>query len=101
MAREPTPHRWRLFLAKEMRKWEATFPEDLWREFGRLTSWRGSIHSRPKYWGRLVMELIYGYLEPSVAEWLRKNKTPRPRKGQAHHQWLNEQYGIRKLMEHI
>jgi hypothetical protein len=46
------------------------------------------------------MELIYGYLEPSVAEWLRKNN-PRPRKGQAHHQWLNEQYGLRKLLEHI
>jgi len=38
----------RLFLEEEVRKWEATFPEELWREFGRLTNWQGSIHQRPK-----------------------------------------------------
>jgi len=90
----------RLFLADEMRKWEHTFPEELWREFGRLTNWRGSLIQRPKYWGRLVMELIYDYLEPDVADWLRKNN-PKPQKGQNHHQWLNSQYGLKKLTEHI
>src|SRR5438445_384478 len=39
----------RAFLAEEMRKWEPTFPDELWREFGRLTHWQGSVHSRPKY----------------------------------------------------
>lgn len=90
----------RLFLGEEMRKWEQTFPEELWREFGRLTNWHGSLIQRPKYWGRLVMELIYDYLEPDVADWLRKNN-PKPQKGQNHHQWLNEQYGLKKLTELI
>ncbi len=88
------------FLSDEMRKWESTFPEELWREFGRLTNWKGPVHSRPKYWGKLVMELIYGYLDPDVAKWLKENK-PRPRHGQNYHQWLNEHYGLRRLIEHI
>ncbi len=29
----------KLFLAEEMRKWEKTFPDDLWVQFGRLTNW--------------------------------------------------------------
>lgn len=70
----------RLFLEEEMRKWEKTFPDQLWVEFGRLTNWRGAIHSRPKYWGLLVMELVYGYLDKDVAEWLRTN-APAPQKG--------------------
>jgi hypothetical protein len=90
----------RLFLEEEMRKWEATFPDELWREFGRLTNWSGSINQRPKYWGKLVMELVYEYLDPDVAQWLKKNN-PKPRKGQNHHQWLSSQYGLRKLVEHI
>jgi hypothetical protein len=90
----------RIFLEEEMRKWEATFPDELWREFGRLTNWSGSINQRPRYWGKLVMELVYEYLDPDVAEWLKKNN-PKPQKGQNHHQWLSSQYGLRKLVEHI
>jgi hypothetical protein len=90
----------RLFLEEEMRKWEATFPDELWREFGRLTNWRGPLHQRPKYWGKLVIELVYEYLDPDVAQWLKRNN-PKPRKGRNHHQWLSSQYGLRKLTEHI
>jgi P63C domain-containing protein len=90
----------RLFLLEEMRKWERTFPNELWEQFGRLTHWKGAIHQRPKYWGKLVMELIYEYLDPDVAQWLREN-APRPQKGQNYHQWLTSQYGLRKLIEHI
>ena len=90
----------RLFLEDEMRPWEKTFPDELWVQFGRLTNWRGPIHERPKYWGKLVMELVYGYLDEDVAEWLKKN-APEPRKGRNYHQWLSGQYGLRKLVEHI
>ena len=90
----------RLFLEEEMRPWEKTFPDELWIQFGRLTRWRGPIHERPKYWGKLVMELIYGYLDADVAEWLKTN-APEPRKGRNYHQWLSGQYGLRKLVEHI
>ena len=88
------------YLEEEMRKWEKTFPDDLWMEFGRLTGWSKSIHKRPKYWGKLVMELIYEYLEPDVAQWLREN-APKPKHGKNYHQWLSSQYGLQKLVQHI
>lgn len=90
----------KLYLEEEMRKWEKTFPDQLWEQFGRLTNWKGRIHQRPKYWGQLVMKLIYEYLDPEVAQWLREN-APKPMHGQNYHQWLSSQYGLRKLVEHI
>jgi hypothetical protein len=90
----------KLFLADEMRPWEKTFPDELWVQFGRLTNWRGPIHSRPKYWGKLVLELVYGYLDRDVTEWLKKN-APAPRAGQNYHQWMSGQFGLKKLIEHI
>jgi hypothetical protein len=89
-----------LYLENEMRQWEKTFPDELWVEFGRLTNWRGPIHQRPKYWGKLVNELVYDYLDHDVAEWLRAN-APKPRHGQNYHQWLTSQYGLKKLTEHL
>ena len=88
------------YLEDEMRKWEKTFPDDLWIEFGRLTKWKGTVTQRPKYWGNLVMELVYGYLDKDVAKWLKEN-APSPRHGQNYHQWLSGQYGLKKLVEHI
>ena len=88
------------YLEDEMRKWEKTFPDELWIEFGRLTGWKGTVSQRPKYWGRLVMELVYEYLDADVAQWL-KEHAPAPRHGQNYHQWLSGQYGLKKLIEHI
>lgn len=88
------------YLADEMRQWEKTFPDELWQEFGRLTNWKGSVTHRPKYWGHLVTELVYTYLDPDVCKWLKDNK-PKPEKGRNWHQWLSEQYGLRKLFQHI
>ncbi|MGA3105173.1 MAG: P63C domain-containing protein [Terriglobales bacterium] len=90
----------KLFLAEEMRKWEKTFPDELWEQFGRLTNWKGGVNSRPKYWGKLVMELIYEYLDPDVAQWLKDN-APRPVGTNSYHRWLTEQYGLKRLIEHI
>lgn len=90
----------RAYLEAEMRQWEKTFPDELWEEFGRLTGWSHSVTRRPKYWGYLVMELVYDYLDPDVAKWLKDN-APAPRKGQNYHQWLTSQFGLRKLTEHI
>lgn len=89
-----------LYLQEEMRKWEKTFPDQLWVEFGRLTKWTGPVTQRPKYWGKLVMELVYGYLDPDVAAWLKTN-APKPISGHNYHQWLSSQYGLKKLTEHL
>ncbi|MBI5094647.1 MAG: hypothetical protein HZB26_19705 [Candidatus Hydrogenedentes bacterium] len=92
--------RLRAYLSEEMREWEKTFPDQLWSELGRLTNWKGAISKRPKYWGRLVNELVYDYLDPDVAKWLREN-APRPKHGQNYHQWLSGQFGLQRLLEVI
>jgi P63C domain len=66
-----------------------------WEEFGRLTNWEGPLHARPKWWGKLVIELIYDTLDPTVAKWLKENKPPL---GFKWHQQLTENYGARKLV---
>lgn len=89
-----------VYLEDEMRKWEKTFPDELWVEFARLTRWKGTVTQRPKYWGKLVMELVYGYLDKDVARWLKDN-APAPRHGKNYHQWLSGQYGLKRLIEQI
>lgn len=90
----------RAFISDELRAWEKTFPDELWEQFGRLTGWSGSLHQRPKYWGKLVLELIYDALDPDVAEYLKQNK-PAPRHGRNYHQWFTEEYGVNQLVTHI
>ena len=85
----------RLFIAEELRAWEKTFPDELWEEFGRLTNWKGPLNSRPKYWGQLVIELIYDTLDPDVAKYLRENRPP---PGVHWHRNLTENHGVRRLV---
>ncbi len=87
-------------LSEDMRTWESTFPDDLWREFGRLTNWKGSLKKRPKYWGKLVNELIYDNLDKDVAKYLRENKPPKLT-GQKYHQWFNKERGVKELINLI
>ena len=88
------------FVSDEMRGWEKTFPDALWEEFGRLTNWQGPLHSRPKWWGKLVMELIYSALDADVAKYLKENKPP-PVAKMNYHQWLSRHYGLKQLVTHI
>ena len=90
----------RAFISEELRAWEKTFPAELWEEFGRLTHWQGSLQQRPKYWGKLVLELIYDAMDPDVAKYLKENK-PKPRHGLNYHQWLSEDLGVRALTTHL
>lgn len=85
----------RAFIAEELRAWEKTFPDELWEEFGRLTNWQGALHNRPKWWGKLVIELIYDTLDPDVAEYLKNNK---PDPSIKWHQQLTENIGVRQLV---
>lgn len=84
-----------LYIAEELRAWEKTFPDELWNEFGRLTNWKYSLRLRPKWWGKLVIELIYDTLDPDVAKYLRENKPP---SGIHWHRQLSENYGARQLV---
>ena len=88
------------YVADELRSWEPTFPDELWEQFGRLTNWKGPLHSRPKWWGHLVNELIYQAMDPDVAKYLKENK-PKPFHGQNYHQWLTQDVGLKALIPHI
>lgn len=90
----------RAFISDDLREWEKTFPDELWEQFGRLTNWKQPLHSRPKWWGKLVMELVYDALDPDIAEHLRTNKPP-PRRGANYHQWLTQNVGLKALITHI
>lgn len=85
----------RAFIADELREWEKTFPDELWQEFGRLTNWQGALHSRPKWWGKLVIELIYDTLDKDVARYLKDNKPPQ---GVHWHRQLTDNVGARQLV---
>lgn len=85
----------RAFIADELRAWEKTFPDELWAEFGRLTGWSGNLHSRPKWWGKLVIEMIYDTLDRDVADFLKNNKPP---PGVRWHRQLTENIGVRALV---
>lgn len=85
----------RAFIAEELRAWEKTFPDELWEEFGRLTGWKTPLQSRPKWWGKLVTELVYDTLDTDVAAYLKANKPP---PGVRWHQKLTENHGARQLV---
>lgn len=85
----------RAFISDELRAWEKTFPDELWEEFGRLTGWKTPLQTRPKWWGKLVTELIYDTLDEDVAKYLKENKPP---PGAKWHSQLTEDVGIRQLV---
>jgi P63C domain len=87
-------------LADALQKWEKTFPDSFWVELGRLTQWKGSIKQRPKYWGKLVNELIYDNIDKDTALWLRENVPPKLT-GQKYHQWLKQEVRVTTLTNHI
>ena len=87
----------RAFIADELRAWEKTFPDELWMDFGRLTGWQGKLHSRPKWWGRLVIELIYD-LDPDVAEYI---KTHKPPAGVHWHRHPTDNVGVPQLVSRL
>lgn len=88
------------YISEELRAWNKTFPDELWELFGRLTRWQGALHLRPKWWGKLVNELVYDAMDPEVAEYLRTNKPPSTDSAR-YHQWLTEDFGLKRLQAHI
>jgi hypothetical protein len=66
------------FIAKELRPWVATFPNEYYEQLFRLRGLdfpRDSV-KRPRYFGHLTNDIIYARLAPKVLEEL-KSATPR------------------------
>lgn len=91
------------FIAKELRPWVHTFPEDYYRELFRL---RGAAYNptsvkRPMYFGHLTNDIIYARLAPQVLQELRRRgeRTPSGRLRYHHHRRLTDDIGHPKLRE--
>jgi len=93
------------FIAKELRKWIKTFPDEFYIEMFRLRGWQYIPFSvkRPSVVGKYTNDLIYERLAPNVLEELKK-KNPKDIKGRRKHkhfQWLTEDVGDPRLREHL
>jgi hypothetical protein len=93
------------FIAKELRQWVKTFPDDFYKELFRLRklAYPPNNGLKPQYIGKLTNDLVYARLAPGVLEEL-KRMTPRDEKGRAkhrYHQQLTEEIGHPRLREHL
>ncbi len=92
------------FVARELRKWVRTFPPDFYKELFRLRKLKYPPDKNPpQYIGRLTNNIIYDRLAPGVLEEL-KARNPVNERGNRrvkHHQWLTEDTGHPKLLQHL
>jgi hypothetical protein len=93
------------FIAKELRPWVRTFPDEYYAELFRLRDleFPKDAVKRPQYFGHLTNDIIYSRLAPGVLEEL-KNSTPRTPEGRHKHHLhrrLTEDFGHPRLREHL
>jgi P63C domain len=65
------------------------------QNLGVLLDGKGNLNGRPKWWGKLVIEMIYDTLDPDVAEYLKNNKPPPEVRW---HRQLTENIGVLALV---
>lgn len=93
------------FIAKELRPWIKTFPDQFYEELFRLRGLnfpRDGV-KRPQYFGHLTNDIVYARLAPAVLEELR-SATPRDDRGRRKHHFhrrLTDDIGHPKLREHM
>lgn len=93
------------FIAKELRPWVRTFPDEYYAHLFRLRGLEFPKDSvkRPQYFGHLTNDVIYARLAPKVLNEL-KNATPRTSDGRYKHHLhrrLTEDFGHPRLREHL
>jgi hypothetical protein len=93
------------FIAKELRKWAKTFPDEFYERLFRLKGWQYQPFSvkRPQYVGTLTNDLVYERIAPGVLDEL-KRITPKDDKGRRRHRYfqrLTEDVGHPRLREHL
>lgn len=93
------------FIAKELRPWVKTFPDQYYEELFRLRGLRFPADrvKRPQYFGHLTNDIIYARLAPQVLEEL-KASTPKDESGRRKHHFhrrLTDDIGHPKLREHM
>ena len=93
------------FIAKELKPWVKTFPDDFYKEIFRLNKWAYVATSvrRPGVIGTWTNDIVYQRLAPGIREELHK-LAERDDKGRPKHklfQRLSEGAGHPKLREHL
>lgn len=93
------------FIAKELRPWVKTFPDQFYEELFRLRGLAFPTDNvkRPQYFGHLTNDIIYARLAPAVLDELRSS-TPKDDSGRRKHHFhrrLTDDIGHPKLREHM
>lgn len=93
------------FIAKELRPWVRTFPDEFYEQLYRLRGldFPNDTVRRPSYFGHITNDIIYKRLAPGVLKEL-KRKTPKSSNGRHKHQLhrrLSEDVGHPKLIAHL
>lgn len=90
------------FVAKELRKWVKTFPDEFYQQICRLKGWKlADLNKRPVIFGKLTNHLVYKRLAPGVLKQLQRI-TPKDSKGRRKHKYfqrLTEDIGHPRLRE--
>jgi hypothetical protein len=93
------------FVARELRKWVKTFPVDYYRELYRLKglAFPPTGNKMPRYFGTLTNDIVYSRLAPGVLKELKSRNPPNEQgyRKHRHTQWLTEEFGHPKLLQHL
>lgn len=92
------------FLAEEIRRWVRTFPLAYIKELCRLRGVPFRPDMRlPQYFGHLTNDIVYRRLHPNLLEELKQRapKNKNGRRGVKLHQWLSEEVGHPRLLQHL
>ena len=85
-------------------RWVKTFPASYFLELCRLrnVAYRPDM-KLPQYFGHLTNDLVYKRLAPGALEELRRRNptNDKGRRKSAHFQWLSEDVGHPKLLQHL
>jgi hypothetical protein len=90
------------FIAKELRPWVRTFPNEYYKELFRLRqiAYDPASVQRPLYFANLTNDIIYDRLAPGVRDELKKAQKKADRTGKMF-QHLTSNIGYPKLREHL
>lgn len=91
------------FISEELRRWVKAFPSEYFRELCRLRSvvYRPDMRL-PSYFGHLTNDIVYNRMHPTILKELkRKNTADEGKKKGRLHQWLTDDVGHPKLLQHL
>ncbi|MDZ4684816.1 MAG: P63C domain-containing protein, partial [Planctomycetaceae bacterium] len=90
------------FISEELRRWVRTFPLAYFREMCRLrnVTFNGDMRF-PAYFGHLTNDVIYSRLAPGVLKELKNRTTGEYGRRKKMFQWLTDDVGHPKLLQHL